>query len=214
MKDQNTKKGQPQFSSDALLADLREARMALAYIRDKAEFNTVTRTHLKDIAKAGILKSGGPITLKETPGTNDLGPIIDASRADLVNALKWAMEKEPSPCRCLPFATPPHICVGHRAILDSENADMDATDKERSGDRRLSTCSGWAKRRPKRAGEYLIAVQNVSKNNPNKSVVHAILHENGALTGPILYDGSQVNIRVLDHIKIKGWMAMPSFPNV
>ncbi len=64
------------------------------------------------------------------PGTNDLGAIIDSSRADLVEALKWAMDKEPSPCRCIPFATPPHVCVGHRAILDSENASGQVTAKE------------------------------------------------------------------------------------
>jgi hypothetical protein len=49
--------------STALLADLWKAR--LAHIRDKAESHTVTRTHLKEIEKSGILKSGGPITLKE-----------------------------------------------------------------------------------------------------------------------------------------------------
>lgn len=41
------------------------SEIALAYIRDKAESHSVTRLHLKEVAKAGILKSGGPITLKE-----------------------------------------------------------------------------------------------------------------------------------------------------
>ena len=46
-------------------SDLYYARMALAYIRDKAEAATVTRVHLKNIAESGIVKSGGPITIKE-----------------------------------------------------------------------------------------------------------------------------------------------------
>ena len=62
-----------------LFGDLWAARMALAYIRDKAESHTVTRTHLKDIAKAGILKSGGPITLKEA--TRDVASANDADQA-------------------------------------------------------------------------------------------------------------------------------------
>ncbi len=40
--------------------------------------------------------------------------------AELVDALKWALEKEPSPCRCLPLATPPHVCVAHKALLSAE----------------------------------------------------------------------------------------------
>lgn len=50
---------------ETVLADLWVARMTLAYIRDKAESSSVTRLHLKEVAKAGILKSGGPITLME-----------------------------------------------------------------------------------------------------------------------------------------------------
>lgn len=39
--------------------------MVLAYIRDKAESHTVTRSHLKDVADRGIKKSGGPITVAD-----------------------------------------------------------------------------------------------------------------------------------------------------
>lgn len=35
---------------------------------------------------------------------------------ELANALEWAMEMDPSPCRCMTFATPPHVCLGHRAL--------------------------------------------------------------------------------------------------
>lgn len=31
-------------------------------------------------------------------------------------ALQWAMDKEPSPCRCMDFATPPHMCRGHKML--------------------------------------------------------------------------------------------------
>lgn len=59
---------------------LRAARMALAYIRDKAESSTVTRSHLKEIAKAGILKSGGPVTLKEAAADMVVLPyVLDVS---------------------------------------------------------------------------------------------------------------------------------------
>lgn len=34
----------------------------------------------------------------------------------LMEALKWALGKEPSPCRCMDFAAPPHVCTAHRAI--------------------------------------------------------------------------------------------------
>lgn len=34
----------------------------------------------------------------------------------LVRALEWALAKEPSPCRCFDFATPPHVCVAHMAL--------------------------------------------------------------------------------------------------
>lgn len=34
----------------------------------------------------------------------------------LAGALEWAMGMEPSPCRCLDVATPPHVCRGHRAL--------------------------------------------------------------------------------------------------
>jgi hypothetical protein len=35
---------------------------------------------------------------------------------DLALALNWAMEMRPSPCRCVEFATPPHVCLGHAAL--------------------------------------------------------------------------------------------------
>ncbi len=31
-------------------------------------------------------------------------------------ALKWALDMTPSPCRCMTFSTPPHVCKGHRAL--------------------------------------------------------------------------------------------------
>lgn len=42
--------------------------------------------------------------------------IQDDATAELVAALEWALDKEPSPCRCISFATPPHVCAAHRAI--------------------------------------------------------------------------------------------------
>ena len=42
--------------------------------------------------------------------------LCNAAIEELAVALKWAMEKEPSPCRCLDFATPPHVCVAHKAL--------------------------------------------------------------------------------------------------
>lgn len=39
---------------------------------------------------------------------------------ELATALKWCLHKEPSPCRCVDFATPPHICTAHRAIKKIE----------------------------------------------------------------------------------------------
>ena len=44
-----------------------------------------------------------------------------AAAPDLLEALKWALSKtNPSPCRCLKFANPPHICVAHKAIAKAE----------------------------------------------------------------------------------------------
>lgn len=34
----------------------------------------------------------------------------------LAEALEWALDKEPSPCRCVSFSIPPHVCTGHRAL--------------------------------------------------------------------------------------------------
>lgn len=34
----------------------------------------------------------------------------------LRGALQWAMDKDPSPCRCIDFATPPHVCPAHKAL--------------------------------------------------------------------------------------------------
>jgi hypothetical protein len=43
----------------------------------------------------------------------------------LVDALEWAMEKtSPSPCRCLPFAKPPHVCVAHRVLAEANNPEV------------------------------------------------------------------------------------------
>ena len=43
----------------------------------------------------------------------------------LVEALEWAMEKtNPSPCRCMPFARPPHVCLAHRALAEANNPEV------------------------------------------------------------------------------------------
>ena len=41
---------------------------------------------------------------------------LRAEVAALRDALQWCLEKEPSPCRCVGFASPPHVCVAHRAL--------------------------------------------------------------------------------------------------
>ena len=46
--------------------------------------------------------------------------LVTEERDMLLSALIWAMDKEPSPCRCIDSATPPHVCVGHRALNRSE----------------------------------------------------------------------------------------------
>ncbi len=35
---------------------------------------------------------------------------------ELCDALQWCLECSPSPCRCIPFSTPPHVCVRHRIL--------------------------------------------------------------------------------------------------
>lgn len=35
---------------------------------------------------------------------------------EATEALIWAMGMEPSPCRCLDCATPPHVCKGHKTL--------------------------------------------------------------------------------------------------
>ena len=42
--------------------------------------------------------------------------IQDDATHELIAALQWAMAKEPSPCRCMDFTTPPHVCVAHKAL--------------------------------------------------------------------------------------------------
>lgn len=36
--------------------------------------------------------------------------------SQLVDALMWSLDKDPSPCRCIDDSTPPHICKGCKAI--------------------------------------------------------------------------------------------------
>ncbi len=50
----------------------------------------------------------------------NLAEIIDRETGvrKLVQALEWAMDKEPSPCRCMDFATPPHVCRAHKALAE------------------------------------------------------------------------------------------------
>lgn len=43
-------------------------------------------------------------------------PVPPCNCPALREALEWAMSKEPSPCRCLPCATPAHVCIGHAAL--------------------------------------------------------------------------------------------------
>ena len=31
-------------------------------------------------------------------------------------ALEWTLGMKPSPCRCMSFATPPHVCIAHKAL--------------------------------------------------------------------------------------------------
>ncbi len=38
----------------------------------------------------------------------------------LEEALQWAMGMQPSPCRCLDFSSPPHVCIGHKALSPQE----------------------------------------------------------------------------------------------
>lgn len=58
------------------------------------------------------------ITISKTALSTDAGRdyVSRESVQGLVDALEWAMEKEPSPCRCLDFADPPHVCMAHKAI--------------------------------------------------------------------------------------------------
>jgi hypothetical protein len=34
----------------------------------------------------------------------------------LEEAVEWTLGMNPSPCRCISFATPPHVCIAHRAL--------------------------------------------------------------------------------------------------
>lgn len=35
-------------------------------------------------------------------------------------AVEWCLGMSPLPCRCLDFATPPHVCVAHKSIAQIE----------------------------------------------------------------------------------------------
>ena len=51
--------------------------------------------------------------------TKTIAGIVDdhSGLREMAEALEWAMGKtNPSPCRCMPFATPPHVCKGHIAL--------------------------------------------------------------------------------------------------
>lgn len=54
----------------------------------------------------------------ENESTTTQSKAVDPASAlfVLVDALEWALAMEPSPCRCMGFATPPHVCRGHKAI--------------------------------------------------------------------------------------------------
>ncbi len=41
---------------------------------------------------------------------------LKAACAEKDDALAWALSMDPSPCRCMTFSTPPHVCKGHRAL--------------------------------------------------------------------------------------------------
>lgn len=67
-----------------------------AYYRGKTHQNLRTAEFAEMLEKEGVAK--------------------DALIAELREALKWTLSKEPSPCRCLDFATPPHVCIAHKAL--------------------------------------------------------------------------------------------------
>jgi len=50
--------------------------------------------------------------LRESENTN----------AQMIEALTWALAKEPSPCRCIRFSTPTHVCVAHKALATAYDA--------------------------------------------------------------------------------------------
>jgi len=41
---------------------------------------------------------------------------LSAGLKGCVEALNWCLGMDPSPCRCMDFATPPHVCFAHRAL--------------------------------------------------------------------------------------------------
>jgi hypothetical protein len=45
-----------------------------------------------------------------------------AAMQGLVAAMEWVMGKEPSPCRCLPCAQPPHVCFAHKEMERARDA--------------------------------------------------------------------------------------------
>lgn len=47
---------------------------------------------------------------------------LERRNAELAEALDWCLAKEPSPCRCVSFATPPHVCIAHAALAGAKEA--------------------------------------------------------------------------------------------
>lgn len=60
-------------------------------------------------------------------------------------------------------------------------------------------------------GEYLIALHNTA--NGVKAVRHVVVHDNLAVTTPVQHDGTQPNVYLGAHMKVKGWMPLPAFPS-
>ncbi len=50
-------------------------------------------------------------------GSTEPSPSVPLSVVrQVAEALTWCLEKEPSPCRCMDFSTPPHVCTAHLAL--------------------------------------------------------------------------------------------------
>jgi hypothetical protein len=90
------------------------------------------------LESAGLGKQGTPNTLlamvqEATAKLSELEQSLQeksqlvelmGQREDMASgALKWAMAMEPSPCRCMDFATPPHVCRGHEALAGSDGGE-------------------------------------------------------------------------------------------